>query len=48
MSLSNNDTSGPKIKCGGCSQVIQSMHVHDFVTCGCGAVSIDGGDRPHG
>ena len=35
--------SGPKIKCGNCDDVIQSKHVHDFVTCKCGATSIDGG-----
>jgi hypothetical protein len=35
--------SGPRIKCLNCHSVIQSTHRHDFVTCKCGATSIDGG-----
>jgi len=31
------------IKCKHCGDVIESMSVHDFVTCSCGKVSIDGG-----
>ena len=26
-----------------CGDVIESKHVHDFVTCSCGTVSCDGG-----
>jgi tRNA(Ile2) C34 agmatinyltransferase TiaS len=32
-----------KIKCNSCGEVIESKHRHDFVTCKCGAVSVDGG-----
>ena len=32
-----------KIRCKHCDDVIESKHVHDFVTCMCGAVSVDGG-----
>ena len=31
------------VKCRGCNDIIQSKHRRDFVTCSCGAVSIDGG-----
>lgn len=31
------------IKCKYCGDVLQSFHVHDFKTCSCGRVSIDGG-----
>jgi len=36
-------TAGPTITCTSCGDQIQSWHRHDFVTCGCGATSIDGG-----
>lgn len=29
--------------CKKCNQVIESKHVHDFVVCECGNVSLDGG-----
>ena len=32
-----------RLKCFGCGTVIESRHRHDFVTCTCGDVSIDGG-----
>lgn len=32
-----------KIHCKICSQTIESKHRYDFVTCFCGAVSVDGG-----
>lgn len=32
-----------QIKCNKCGDVIYSAHVHDFKTCSCGAVSVDGG-----
>lgn len=34
---------GPKVLCRTCLDLIQSMHRHDFVTCSCGAISVDGG-----
>lgn len=36
---------GPFIKCLNCGNSIQSTHRHDFVTCSCGKVSIDGGSN---
>jgi hypothetical protein len=30
-------------KCLGCGDTIVSRHTHDFVTCSCGALSVDGG-----
>lgn len=32
-----------KAKCLQCEEVIESTHRHDFVTCKCGSVSVDGG-----
>ena len=26
-----------------CGDIIESKHVHDFVTCACGQLSVDGG-----
>ena len=31
------------IKCKHCGEVIESKSVHDFQTCRCGRVSVDGG-----
>ena len=31
------------IRCNLCGDVIESEHVHDYQTCMCGAVAIDGG-----
>ena len=31
------------IRCNICSEEIESKHRHDFVTCKCGACSVDGG-----
>jgi hypothetical protein len=31
-------------KCRKCGSVIVSRHVHDFVSCQCGAIAVDGGD----
>lgn len=33
------------VKCLKCKSIIQSTHVHDFVTCYCGEVSVDGGNE---
>ena len=30
-------------RCLRCGDEIESKHVHDFVTCKCGAISVDGG-----
>lgn len=30
-------------QCLKCGDIIESKSVHDFVTCSCGAVSVDGG-----
>lgn len=35
-----------KVKCKKCGDIIESKTQHQFVTCKCGAVSIDGG-RAH-
>lgn len=31
------------LRCNGCQDVIESKHGHDFVSCGCGALFVDGG-----
>jgi len=31
------------VSCNGCGDFIVSKHRHDFVTCTCGAISVDGG-----
>ena len=31
------------IKCKKCGDIIESISVHDFKTCSCGACSVDGG-----
>lgn len=31
------------VKCLVCGDIIESKHRHDYVTCGCGNVSVDGG-----
>ena len=32
-----------RARCKKCKDIIESKHRHDFVTCTCGAVSVDGG-----
>ena len=32
-----------KIKCKKCGEQIENTYTHDFVTCKCGACSVDGG-----
>jgi len=39
MIISNSAT------CRKCEDFIFSRHVHDFVTCKCGAISVDGGQE---
>ena len=31
------------IKCNKCGEIIESKSTHDYVTCKCGAVAVDGG-----
>ena len=31
------------IQCKHCGETIESVNVHDYVTCSCGASSVDGG-----
>ena len=31
------------VQCKKCGDIIESKSVHDFVTCSCGACSVDGG-----
>lgn len=31
------------IKCNNCNDIIESTYTHDFKTCKCGRVSVDGG-----
>ena len=33
------------VTCNGCGDFIVSKHRHDFVTCSCGAISVDGGQE---
>ena len=33
-----------RAKCKKCADVIESKYRHDFVTCICGAISVDGGN----
>ena len=32
-----------KVRCKKCGEIIESKNRHDFITCKCGAVSVDGG-----
>ena len=32
-----------KVKCIHCKDIIESRYRHDYVSCSCGAVSVDGG-----
>jgi hypothetical protein len=32
-----------RAKCAKCDTVIESKHRHDFVTCYCGSIFVDGG-----
>ncbi len=33
-----------RAKCKLCQSIIESFHTHDYVSCKCGEISIDGGD----
>jgi hypothetical protein len=42
--MSGSPKHGPKMQCPECGQVLQSMHRHDFVRCGCpNECFVDGG-----
>ena len=34
-----------RAKCLACGDVITSYHVHDYITCSCGKLSVDGGSN---
>lgn len=34
-----------RAKCKVCEEIIESKHIHDYVTCKCGQISIDGGPQ---
>lgn len=36
-----------RAKCKLCEEIIESKHVHDYVTCKCGEISVDGGNDYH-
>jgi len=33
-----------RAKCGDCGDIIESLHVHDYVKCSCEGIAVDGGD----
>ena len=37
-----------RAKCKICKEIIESFHRHDYVTCSCGEISIDGGQDQYG
>jgi len=41
--ISDNIIVSNTIKCKSCNDIIYSAHRHDFKTCNCKAVSVDGG-----
>ena len=43
MSNENKKIKVNKIRCKNCGDIIESKTVHDFKTCKCGNVSVDGG-----
>jgi hypothetical protein len=36
-----------RAKCRLCNEIIESKHQHDYVTCSCGEISVDGGNTYH-
>lgn len=36
-----------RAKCKLCEEIIESTHTHDYVTCKCGEISVDGGNDYH-
>ena len=43
MTRSRSKKERNRARCKKCGDVIESKHVHDFVTCKCGSISVDGG-----
>lgn len=41
--LNVGDIWNNSIKCNSCGEVIRSTNRHDYRSCGCGTVSVDGG-----
>lgn len=41
--MENNKILVNKIRCTHCGDIIESISAHDFKSCSCGCVSIDGG-----
>lgn len=41
--MKKKKTCGPRAQCRKCKTIIQSTYRHDFVSCKCGAIFIDGG-----
>lgn len=33
-----------KVRCKKCDDIIESVHIHDFKRCKCGAIFLDGGN----
>lgn len=36
-----------RAKCRLCGDIIESKHQHDYVSCSCGSISVDGGSTYH-
>lgn len=36
-----------RAKCKKCQSIIESFHRHDYITCKCGEISVDGGNDYH-
>jgi hypothetical protein len=36
---------GKRYECRECGDIVQSTHVHHFVSCGCGKIAVDGGSE---
>ncbi len=36
-----------RAQCAKCDTIVESKHRHDFVTCSCGSIFVDGGDDYH-
>lgn len=45
VGIDRRDLLKNRAKCKLCQSVIESFHRHDFVTCKCGEISVDGGDQ---
>ena len=43
LATNENTTKLNRARCKACGDVIESKSRHDFVTCKCGSISLDGG-----